>query len=35
MKHQKKKKDLQLFVTKLTEEIPDPTNAKECYSSFI
>ena len=27
IKHQKKK-DLQFFVTKLTEKIPDPSNAK-------
>ena len=33
MKHQKKK-DLQLFATKLTEKISDPQNAKEHYPSF-
>ena len=30
-----RKKDLQLFVTKLTEKIPDLCNAKEHYQSFI
>ena len=29
------KKDLQLFVIKLTEKIPDPHHAKEHYQSFI
>ena len=29
------KKDLQLFVIKLTEKIPDPHHAKERYQSFI
>ena len=33
MKHQKKK-DLQLFATKLSEKISDPQNAKEHYPSF-
>ena len=32
MKHQKKK-DLQLFATKLAEKIPDPRNAKEYCQS--
>ena len=30
-----KEKNLQLFVTKLTEKIPDPRNAKEHYQSFL
>ena len=34
MKHQKKK-DLQQFATKLTEKIPDPSNAKEYYQSYL
>ena len=34
LKHQKKK-DLQLFATKLAERIPDPCNAKEHYQSFL
>ena len=29
------KKDLQVFVIKLTERIPDPHHAKEHYQSFI
>ena len=28
-------KDLQLFATKLTKEIPDPSHAEEHYQSFI
>ena len=34
MKHQKKK-DLQFFVTKLTEKISDPHDPKEHYQSFL
>ena len=30
-----KNKDLQLFVTKLTEKVPDPRNAKEHYQPFL
>ena len=33
MKHQKK--DLDFFVTKLTEKMPDPRNAKKHYQSFL
>ena len=29
------KKDLQLFATKLTEEIPDPSNAKKYCQSYL
>ena len=34
MKHQKKD-NLQLFGTKLTEKIPDPSNTKEYYNSYL
>ena len=30
-----KKKDLQLFATKLTEKVPDPCNAKNHCQSFL
>ena len=33
MRHQKK--DLQLFATKLTEKVPDCSNAKEKYNSCL
>ena len=33
MRHQKK--DLQLFATKLTEKVPDCSNAKEKYNSYL
>ena len=29
------KKDLQLFATKLTEEIPDPSNSKKYCQSYL
>ena len=34
VKHQKIK-DLQLFATKLAEQIPDPSSAKEYYNSYL
>ena len=34
MKHQKKK-DLLLLATKLVETIPDASNAKEYYKSYL
>ena len=34
MKHQNKN-DLRLFATKLTEKVPDPTNTKEYYNSYL
>ena len=34
IKHQKKK-NLQLFATKLTEKIPDPSNNQEYYNSYL
>ena len=34
MKHQMKR-DSQLFLTKLTEKISDPGNAKEYYDSYL
>ena len=30
-----KNKDVQLFVTKLTEKVPDPRNAKEHHQPFL
>ena len=29
------KKDLQVFSTKLTKKIADPSNAKKCYNSYL
>ena len=34
IKHQKEK-DLQLTATKLTEKIPEPSNTKEYYNSYL
>ena len=34
MEHQKGK-DLQLFATKVTKNVPDPSNAKEYYNSYL
>ena len=34
IRHQKKR-DLKLFATKLMEKIPDPSNTKEHYNSFL
>ena len=35
MKNVRKREDLQLFLTKLTENMPDSSNAKEYYNYYL